>query len=199
MLRNAPICSRRHSPMGMRYRLESNTCAQQLSSHPQVTRKTEQMLAIGWFEAPGPALHRARERPFFMTEELTFYKTLRQCRSIHRDKGTAAARAQAVSRARHQFLAGSTLACDQNRGRSRRHLPDKREDFLHGRGIADQIAQNALVAELPAEPLGFFDQVALLNRTLQESMHDSRLHRLFASPNIVSSATVFSKNQNAFR
>jgi hypothetical protein len=43
MLRNAPICSRRHSPMGMRYRLESNTCAQQLSSHPKINRKTEQM------------------------------------------------------------------------------------------------------------------------------------------------------------
>jgi hypothetical protein len=45
MLRNAPICSRRHSPMGMRYRLESNTCAQQLSSHPKINRKTEQMSA----------------------------------------------------------------------------------------------------------------------------------------------------------
>src|ERR1022692_5095941 len=28
MLENAPICSRRTSPMGMRYRLDSNTCAQ---------------------------------------------------------------------------------------------------------------------------------------------------------------------------
>ena len=47
MLRNAPICSRRHSPMGMRYRLESNTCAQQLSSHPKINTKNGAHVTIG--------------------------------------------------------------------------------------------------------------------------------------------------------
>jgi hypothetical protein len=45
MLRNAAICSRRTTPLSMRCRLESNACAQKLSSHPQIARKRQQMSA----------------------------------------------------------------------------------------------------------------------------------------------------------
>ena len=56
------------------------------------------------------------------------------------------------------------------------------EDFLHRRRPTDQVAQDALVAELPVQTLGLFQQVILLNRALQEGAQHGGLDGFLEKP-----------------
>src|SRR5581483_9483937 len=117
-----------------------------------------------------------------MTEELAFHETLCQCSAIDRDERASGARAQAVNRARDKFLAGAALAGDQDRCGGRRDLPDEREDFPHLRRISHKLTEDALIAELPGEQLGFFNQLILLNGAIEKCAQHAGLHRLFEEP-----------------
>ena len=137
---------------------------------------------LSLLEAPGPALDGAGERAFFMAEQLALHQALRQRGAIHRYKWACTSRAQTVDRTGDQFLTGSAFAGDQDRGRRRRDLPNQGEDLSHRRRIADQIAQDTLITQLAAQPLGLIEQIALLNRPIQKGAHDSRLDGLFQKP-----------------
>ena len=57
MLRNVAECSHSTSPMGMRYLLESKACAPELSSHPQLARKAQQMSTRAYMNRVGNQRH----------------------------------------------------------------------------------------------------------------------------------------------
>src|SRR5882762_9996417 len=87
-----------------------------------------------------------------------------------------------MNRTGNQFLPRSTLTADEDRRGSGSDLPDQGINFHHGRRIAYQIAQNALVAELAAQPLRFLHEVVLLNGPLKKSTQDSGLNGLLQEP-----------------
>ena len=142
----------------------------------------QQSSSLSVLEAADGAFDGAGKGALFMPKELAFHEGLRQSRAIDRHKRTATPRAQLMDRAGHQFLARSALAADQHGGRGRGDLPDHGEDFLHRRRSSHQVAQDALVAELPVQTLGLFQQVILLNRALQEGAQHGGLDGFLEKP-----------------
>src|SRR5262249_36468679 len=82
-------------------------------------------------EQPGVWLGRAGERSRFVTEELALEEGIRERSAVLRQERSLAAGRKRVDRARHDLLARSRLARDQD-GRIRwRHLPYELEDASH--------------------------------------------------------------------
>src|SRR5215469_1877035 len=117
-----------------------------------------------------------------MAKEFALDEALRQRGTIHSDEGPRAPGAESMDGARDEFLAGSALPGNEDRSRSGSDLSDQRKDLFHGCRLADQIAQYALVAQLSIQKLGFSDEVALLDGTIEQRRQDVRLHRLFEEP-----------------
>ena len=121
----------------------------------------QQRAVLRQLEAAGAPLHRAGERALFVTEQLALHQRFGQRRAIDGDERPVAPRAQVMNGARHQFLARAAFPVDQHRRLGGRHLPDQRENLLHGGATAHHIHQHALIGELALQAFGFFGQTAL--------------------------------------
>ena len=75
----------------------------------------EQGAAIGLFEATVAGFGGAGEAAGFMTEQLGLDQCFRKRSAVHRDERPSPARGQMVKSLGDQFLAGATLADDENR------------------------------------------------------------------------------------
>src|SRR5436309_5045627 len=91
----------------------------------------EQGAAFGLLEATPSQSLRPRESTTLVPEELRFQKVFWHRRSIYCDEWLVCARAMAVQRSRHEFLACSGLAGDQDRGARLRQAADCAEYLLH--------------------------------------------------------------------
>ena len=85
----------------------------------------------------------AGESAFFVAEEFGFEQVARDRRGVDGDEGRVLARAVAVQRARHQFLAGAGFAVDQHRGVGGGQAADGAEDFLQGSALAEDLGHGA--------------------------------------------------------
>ncbi len=94
-----------------------------------------------------------------------------------------------MDRAGHQFLSGPALPADKNRCGSRSDLTNQRKDFLHGRRLAREVAEDTLIAELPVEKLGFLNELVLLEGAFQERAQYRGLHGFFEEPKALRSWT----------
>ena len=92
--------------------------------------------------------------------------------------GASRARAQLVDRLRDQLLAGARLADDQHRRRRRRRLLDHLVDLPHLRAVADDAAEAALLAQLPAQHLVLALLRVELGDALQQQLQLLRIDRL---------------------
>ncbi|MNQ76419.1 hypothetical protein D3C85_912620 [compost metagenome] len=76
-----------------------------------------------------------------IAEQLALGQALRQRRAVQREERRISPRAQGVAGARHQFLAGSGFAQDQQRRIQAGHLLQARLELIKGRRLADQCLQ----------------------------------------------------------
>ena len=103
---------------------------------------------VGQLEAPAPVRHGAGERPAHVAEQLALDQLLGDRRAVDLDEGPAAAPAQRVDAARHQFLARAVLAEDQHPAVGRRRhgdlLAQRSHDVAlahHHEALVDVLAQ----------------------------------------------------------
>jgi hypothetical protein len=105
---------------------------QQLDLHRQrqVTHFIqEQGAAMGGFEPARLGRHRAGERPFFVTEQLTLDQGIRERPAIDGHELPRPPLTQLVDVPSHDFFAGASLAHDQHGGFARRDLPEALQYF----------------------------------------------------------------------
>ncbi len=134
------------------------------------------------FETPRPALDGAREGALFVAEQLALHQGFGHRRTVDGDERAVAPRAEVVDGARHQFLASAAFAGQQHRRFAGGDLPDHREYGLHRWRCPDQVDQHALVAQLPLQALGFFDEAALRGRPLEQDAERGRLNGFLEEP-----------------
>src|SRR6185312_134194 len=75
----------------------------------------EERAALGLFERAAPPRDGARERAFFVAEELALDELSRNAGHVDRDERLALTRGELVERVRDELLAGAALAADQDR------------------------------------------------------------------------------------
>src|ERR1035437_3168339 len=83
---------------------------------------------------------------------------------------------------RHQLLPSATLSADQYGRRSGRHLPDEREDLLHGRRDSHQVPEYAAKAQVALERVGSLQTSLVADRAFQQGLKGARFHRLLEEP-----------------
>ena len=117
------------------------------------------------------------ERAFLVTEEFAFDQVLRHGGAVELDEGRVGARALAVERAGHQFLAGAALALDEHGGLRARHLANEQAQILHHRAVAQQFVA-ALVILRMAQELVHLHQLAVFLGLLERDGQMLRGKRL---------------------
>jgi hypothetical protein len=74
----------------------------------------EQCPPVRALKPAGRLIHRARESSSFVTEELAFEQTARDRGAVEGHEAILAPRTRLVNRPRHDFLAGASLALNQD-------------------------------------------------------------------------------------
>ena len=82
---------------------------------------------------------RARERALLVPEQLGLEQVCSERGRVQRDERLGRARAVAMQRARHQFLACAGFTRDQHRHARTREPPDRAEHFLHRRRVPEHL------------------------------------------------------------
>ncbi len=113
-----------------------------------------------------------------MAEQFTFQEILAERIAIDRDKRLVLAQAVVVDGTGDHFLAGATLACDQNRGTRRRALRDQAEDGLHGPAGTDDVFETILGTDLALEIPVLLQEVAPLQRAIHHKLQLIRVEGL---------------------
>ena len=106
----------------------------------------EQRAAVGLLEAPAPQLRRAGERTLLVTEQLRLEQVGGERRGVERDERLGRARTVPMQRPRHELLARAGLAGDQHGHARTRQSPDRAEDLLHRRRVAEHLRDAARFA-----------------------------------------------------
>src|SRR5262249_47671675 len=125
-----------------------------------------------------PAIRRAGESAFLVTEDLALEQRFGNGRAIDRNKRHLPARAQLVDRLRNQFLAGARLAPDQDVGLRRRRLLDGLVNLPHVRAVADHLAEAAVLTELLAQHLHLAERVLPLDDLVEQDLQSLWFDRL---------------------
>ncbi len=98
------------------------------------------------FEAAFALGNGVGERAFLMSEEFALDEGLGDGGAVELDEGRAGARALAVERPGHKFLAGAAFALDQHGGVGAGDFADERAKLLHAGAVAQQLEALFLVA-----------------------------------------------------
>ena len=101
------------------------------------------------------AHHRARERAFFVAEQLVFDQGFRQIHARKRHKRSRAAPAKLMDCARQQLFSRAGLAGNQHVHIARRDLLHQREHFLHHPRCSQQLMQPSGARRSRAQALHF--------------------------------------------
>src|ERR1041385_7011422 len=117
-----------------------------------------------------------------MTEQFAFDQAFRQGGAVDREERTLSARAQRVQRSRHQFLARTALAGNQDTRLTRAGLLQYGKDFLHLGRRAHQLSERALVAQLALQTAFFGIQAGMRSGAADQRLEGRRLDRLFKEP-----------------
>ncbi|OQA26793.1 MAG: hypothetical protein BWY59_01262 [Verrucomicrobia bacterium ADurb.Bin345] len=120
--------------------------------------------AVGDLEFALAACFRARERPFFVPEQLAFHQGVGNRRAIDHDKRPGFPRPVEMDVPGDHLLAGARFALDQHRARNARRAADRIEDLLHGRALPNEVAEGRGVADQFAQLAVFAAQLGLLER-----------------------------------
>ena len=113
----------------------------------------EERAAIGGSEAPDAVGQRAGESAFDMPKQFAFQQRFRDGRTIDRDEGPLAPWTVEVDGARHDLLAGPTLAV-QHHGRARlADFGDLLDHPAERQAAADQIVEGVAAFQLVAQAL----------------------------------------------
>ena len=140
----------------------------------------EERAAVRELEASFLASRGAGERALLVSEQLGLEERLGQRRAVDGDERAVAPSRALVDRARHQLLPGAALALDQNRRRAVGDLLDEGQHAAEGGARADHLPLGANVLELLLESPVLLDQVAPLERLvdqLDELLAPERLGR----------------------
>jgi len=120
----------------------------------------------------------ACEGAFFVAEKLGFHEGFGQGGAVDADEGPAALRAEVVQRARHELLAGSALAADDDRSGGTRHAPDGIKQRPHWIAGTQQVPQRILATQLLPQNAVLTLDVELLDRAQHDHSQDFRSSRL---------------------
>jgi hypothetical protein len=113
-----------------------------------------------------------------VTEELALDERLRNGRAVDGHERLAPPVGQIVDGARHQFLAGAALAEDQDRSRAGSGQLDPPVDLVHAFGLAHQLSEASLLAQLVPEQAHLARERLLLDGLLEEHLKAGGVHRL---------------------
>ena len=128
----------------------------------------KQRSSIGQFKSAFLPAVRAGESSLLISEQFRFEESVRKRGAAHLNQRLQSSRRRGMNRVGDHFLAGSTLACDQNCGGTWCHLFDHAHDISHlGAGIDDP-ACSALVQLLPQLAV-FTRKVLFLSRFLDSA------------------------------
>src|SRR5437867_2030926 len=129
-------------------------------------------------EQPHLLHRRARERALGVAEELRLDEILGQRRAVDLDERPLAAARALVQGVGDQLLAGAALAEDQHVGVGVGHGSDRLQHALDAGGGAENLAVGRLVGEPPPQLRVLDDELAVLERVLDESHHLVGIERL---------------------
>ena len=116
-----------------------------LSLHGQVADLVEEeRAAVRGFGASDASADRARERAFFVSEELAFDEIFGEGGAVQRDERLVLARGELDDGACEEFLSGAAGASDQDSGVGRRDLAELFVDELHLAAVSDHLAGRLL-------------------------------------------------------
>ncbi len=113
----------------------------------------KQGAAMGQLETPLAFGGGAGEGAFFVPEQFGLQQGFGQRGTIERDERPFAARTQVVEGAGDDFLAGTALPAQQDRGAAGRHLVDLGKNLLHPLRHADDVFQAVFALQLLLEPV----------------------------------------------
>jgi hypothetical protein len=123
----------------------------------------EDRAAVGQLELAALLRRGARERTLFVAEQLGLDQLLRNGRAVHFHKGPARAPALQVDLTRHQLLAGSVVAGDQNPAVGRRCHLDLLLELRDRLGFAEDLVG---VQRLSPQSLVLVLEARLIQRVL---------------------------------
>ena len=129
-------------------------------------------------EATLAPFDRAGEGALLVAEDLALEQRLGDGRAVDRHEGLRGALAELMDGLRHHLLAGARLAPDQHGRRRRRRLFDDPVDLADGRRVADDAAEAAVLAQLPAQDAHLAQRLLALRGLLQEDLQTLRIDRL---------------------
>jgi len=112
---------------------------------------------IRGFDATAPHGEGSSKSPLFMSEELVFNERFGQVGARERYHWASVPGTQLVDRTRQKLLAGARFARYQYVDVAGSDLLRKSEEFLHGRGRAQQLIESALTLSACSQPTGFLD------------------------------------------
>ena len=121
---------------------------------------------IGHLDQPGLRLHRPREGPLLVAEQLRFQQVLGQRRAVDGNEGPRGALAVGVDGPRHQLLARPGLSQHEDIGLGARGLLDQLEHADHGGAAPDDVLEAERLLELLAEVAVLESQLALAQRAV---------------------------------
>jgi hypothetical protein len=133
---------------------------------------------VGQLEAALAPLDGARERPSLVPEDLALEQRLGNRRAVDRHIRRARPRTELVDRLRHQLLAGSRFAADEDRGVGRCRLLDRAVDLPHPGAVADEPPEAAVLAQLAAQHLHLAQRLLPLHDLVEQDPQPLRIDRL---------------------
>jgi hypothetical protein len=113
-----------------------------------------------------------------VTEQLALDEGLGDGCAVDGHEGLAPPVGQVVDGSRHELLAGAALAEDQDRGGAGGGQLDPPVDLVHALGLAHQLTEAALLAQLVPEEVDLAGERFLLDRLLQQHLKPGGVHRL---------------------
>ena len=100
--------------------------------------------AVGHFDPAEARLHGSGKRSAGVAKQLRFEQRLGNCGAVQHDEGPGRPQAEPMQGPRHQLLAGTGLALDQDSGGARRDQPHQPGHLAHGPAFADQLGQQEI-------------------------------------------------------